>query len=219
MRRFLPTFILITLVLAIYPFIGKEESGDGIKGLPWQIEIQPDGSTTVFGVTAGQTTLGEAVAHLGDDWELAVMAAEGEAGSLEMYYGRYRAGLLSARLVLGADTDADTLERMRANAAGTEILKSGARKYVLSEQDHAKALRAVVRTIACIPSVNLKHDMIVKRFGEPDELIAGDGQVTHYLYSSKGLDVILSDEGRDVLQYVAPKDFDRLREPLVRQAG
>ena len=95
MRRFLPTFLLITLVLAIYPFIGKDENTGGVTGLPWQIQVLPDGSTEVFGVIPGQTTLGEAAAHLGADMELAVMVAKGEQGSLEMYYGQYRAGLLS----------------------------------------------------------------------------------------------------------------------------
>ena len=213
MRRFLPTFLLITLVLAIYPFIGKDKDTGGITGLPWQIEILPDGSTKVFGVILGQTTLGEAKAHLGNDMELAVMVAQGEDGSLEMYYGQYRAGLLSAKLILAADMDADTIALMRENAAERKVLETGARKYLLNRDDHAKAFSAVIETIACVPAVNLDHEIVVKRFGEPDEVILKNG-VMHYLYQAKGLDVILSEEGKEVLQYVAPGDFKRLREPL-----
>ena len=97
MRRFLPTFLLITLVLAIYPFIGKDDESGVVTGLPWQIDVLPDGSSRVFGVILGRTSLGEAVAHLGADMELAVMAAAGEAGSLEMYYGRFDVGQAGAR--------------------------------------------------------------------------------------------------------------------------
>ena len=219
MRRFLPTFLVITLVLAIYPFIGKDRQQTALTGLPWQIEVLPDGSTRVFGVVPGQTTLGEAAEHLGADMELAVMVARGEAGSLEMYYGQYRAGLMSAKLVLAADMDAETIESMRQNAADKEILKSGVRKYVLSEQDYARAFKAVINSIAFIPAVNLDHDIITKRFGEAGEVIpSGDG-VSHYLYPEKGLDVILSEEGKEVLQYVAPGEFSRLREPLGQQSG
>jgi hypothetical protein len=213
MRRFLPTFLLITLVLAIYPFIGKDKDTGGITGLPWQIEILPDGSSKVFGVILGQTTLGEAKAHLGNDMELAVMVAQGEQGSLEMYYGQYRAGLLSAKLILATDMDDDSIARMRENAAERKVLETGVRKFVLSSDDHAQAFSAVIETIACVPAVNLDHDIIVKRFGEPDEVINKSG-VTHYLYPAKGLDVILNEEGKEVLQYVAPSDFKRLREPL-----
>jgi hypothetical protein len=214
MRRFIPTFLLITLVLAIYPFIGMDRESDGVTGLPWQIELTADGATRVFGLVPGQTTLGEAEAQLGKDMELAIMVAEGEAGSLEMYYGNYRAGLMSARLVLAAELDSDVIESMRRNAAETELLNSGARKYVLSSEDHARAFEAVISSIACIPAVNLDHDIINKRFGEPDRIIQTSEGITHYLYPKKGLDVILSEKGREVLQYVAPDEFHRLREPL-----
>lgn len=219
MRRFLPTFLLITLVLAIYPFIGKDRDSGGVTGLPWQIELTADGATRVFGVIPGRTTLGEAEAQLGKDRELAIMVAEGEAGSLEMYYGNYRAGLMSAKLVLAAELDSDLVESMRRNAAETEVLKSGARKYVLSSEDHARAFEAVISSIACIPSVNLDHDIIIKRFGEADSIIRTSEGVTHYLYPEKGLDVILSEEGREVLQYVAPDEFHRLRKPLGEHSG
>lgn len=214
MRRFLPTFLLITLVLAVYPFIGKDKDSGGVTGLPWQIEISADGSSKVFGVILGQTTLGEAAARLGTDMELAIMVAKGELGSLEMYYGQYRAGLLSAKLVLAADMDADVITSMRENAAKTEVLETGARKYILNTTDHARALNAVVQSIACIPAVNLDHDVIINRFGEPGERIQKNNGVTHYLYPGKGLDVILNDDAREVLQYVAPNAFQRLRRPL-----
>jgi hypothetical protein len=210
---------LITLVLAIYPFIGNDRDSGGVTGLPWQIELTADGDTRVFGLMPGRTTLGEAAAHLGKDMELAVMVAAGEAGSLEMYYGNYRAGLMSAKLVLAAELDNDVIEFLRQNAAETEVLESGARKYVLSSEDHARAYDAVISSIACIPAVNLDHDIIIKRFGEADKIIQGSAGVTHYLYPKKGLDVILSEEGREVLQYVAPDEFHRLREPLGEHSG
>jgi hypothetical protein len=143
------------------------------------------------------------------------MEAQGEQGSLEMYYGQYRAGLLSAKLILGADVDADTIALMRENAAERKVLETGARKYLLDRNDHAKAFSAVIETIACVPAVNLDHEIIIKRFGETDEVIQKGG-VTHYLYPDKGLDVILNEDGKEVLQYVAPAEFSRLREPLDR---
>lgn len=219
MRRFLPTFLLITLVLAIYPFIGKDRNSDSVTGLPWQIEVLPDGSTRVFGVTLGQTTLGEASAQLGADMELAVIVAPGEAGSLEMYYGQYRVGLLSARLVLAAEMDTDSINSMRENAVTADVLETGARKYLLARDDHAKALGAVIEAIACVPAVNLDHDIIVKRFGEPVELIQKNNGITHYLYPAKGIDVILSEDGKEVLQYVSPDEFARLRRPLNNEDG
>ena len=219
MRRFLPTFLIIILVLAIYPFLGRDEKPVGVVGLPWQIDILPDGSTKVFGLSPGRTTLGQAVARLGDDMELAIMAAKGETGSLEMYYGHYRAGLLSAKLVLGVDLDAETLQRMRENAASRKVLKSGTRKYILGQDNREQAFDAVIQTISFIPATKLNHEMVINRFGEPAEVITVGDQNRHYLYPAKGLDVILGEEGKDVLQYVAPEEFNRLRDPLGPQSG
>lgn len=218
MRRFLPTFLIIILVLAIYPFLGKDEKPVGVVGFPWQIKILPDGSTKVFGLVPGQTTLGQAVARLGDDMELAVMAAAGEIGSLEMYYSQHRTGLLSAKLVLGAAIDVDSLKLMRDNAPSAQVLQSGARKYVLNREDHQNAFKAVIQSIAYVPAVDLDRDTIIDRFGEPVEVIR-ENQAVHYLYPARGLDVILNEESKDVLQYVAPSDFRRLREPLDRYTG
>ena len=217
MRRFLPTFLIIILVLAIYPFLGKDEKPVGVAGLPWQIELLPDGSTKVFGLMPGQTTLGQAVARLGEDMELAVMAAPGEIGSLEMYYSHHRTGLLSAKLVLGAAVDDDSLTAMRDNSPSTQVLQSGVYKHVLNREDHEKALKAVIKSIAYIPATDLDHETIIRRFGEPAEVIKTNNQATHYLYPARGLDVILNAEGKEVLQYVAPSDFERLRAPLDQQ--
>ena len=37
----------------------------------------------------------------------------------------------------------------------------------------------------------------------------------HLLYPELGLDLILNPEGKEILQYVAPRDFRRLQAPLL----
>ena len=213
MRRFLPTFLLIILVLAFYPFVFKDDSKQTLKGLPWQVELLADGSSRVFGLTLDKSTLGDAVATLGTDMELAVIAAGDEAGNLEMYYPNYRAGLLGGKLILATTRDDASTMAYRLNAVKTEILKTGSRKYVLTEEDYEKAFQSIITNIAFIPAVNLDHDTIIKRFGQPGAIVHQD-ELAHYLYPEKGLAIALSEEGKEVLQYVSPKLFERLQEPL-----
>ncbi len=219
MKRFLPTFLLIILVLAFYPFIGKDDSSKSVEGLPWQIEILSDGSTRVFGLTLGQSNLGDAVDLLGDDMELAVMVGKDQRENLEMYYPKYRAGLLGGKLVLAADLDAAAVTGFRINAVNNVILGSGARKYLLKETDRERAYQAVIDNIAFIPAVNLDHDIIIKRFGEPLAIIHSSNEAMHYLYPEKGLDVMLNEQGKEVLQYVSPDVFVRLSGPLKGSAN
>ena len=97
MKRFLPAFLLIIIVLAVYPFLGDKGPAQKVTGLPWQIDVLEDGATRVFGIVLGRSSLAEAHDALGRDTELAVMQDKDGSQSLEMYVAHYRAGLLSAR--------------------------------------------------------------------------------------------------------------------------
>jgi hypothetical protein len=71
--------------------------------------------------------------------------------------------------------------------------------------------------IGFIPSAQLDAAMLQARFGEPAERIAGGERRQHWLYPAIGMAVALDRDGRDLLQYVAPADFERrLAAPLRR---
>ncbi len=217
MKIFFPTFLLIILALAIYPFIDDDDAPKKLTGLPWQIESLPGGETRVFGIVPGNSTLAQAAKALGDDYELALVA-KADSLSLEMYYSHYRAGLLSGKLVIAAKTSDEALESLRQSAVKTEYMGDGkAKKLLLNEAGRQRALQQLVDVMAFIPAVNLDDEIIRQRFGEPAELLRQQDGVAHYLYPEKGLDIALSDSEKEVLQYIAPAEFARLRQPLAQQ--
>jgi len=215
MRRYLPTFLIIILVLAIYPFVGMDRSSSPkLTGLPWQIEILPDGHSKVFGLVPGVSSLQDAVTALGRDFDLAIVENETSA-SLEMYFSDYRVGMMTARMVLAASSNAADLRQWQQRAVKVEPMGSGkARKYLLADGDREVALHSPIRAIAFIPAVNLDDEILRKRFGEPAEKVDAEPGVSYYLYPEKGLAITLSAESKEVLQYVAPADFTSLRAPL-----
>lgn len=207
-------FFLLMALLASYPFFMQMEDAEVLTGLPWQIEIQADGSTQVFGLRIGSSRLAEAIKILGDDVELAIIAAPDEIGNLEMYYGHYKAGLLSGKLIIQADVSEQDIMRWRDNAVKSEYMATGqAKKYTLSAEDMPLVLDEVIIGLTFIPAVNLDEEVILARFGTPDNRIESDG-VIHYLYQEKGLDIALHEKSKEVLQYVAPKSFEQLIQPL-----
>ena len=201
-------------MLAIYPFLDRSENTETLSGLPWQIEMLPDGSTQVFGLNIGVSTLSDALDVLGSDMELAIIAASDEAGSLEMYYGHYRAGLLSGKLVLQTRADDKKIKRWRDNAVASEYMASGqAKKYILLPADLTRVLEETIIGLTFIPVANLDEEIILARFGEPVQRIESAG-VTHYLYPAKGLDIARHDDAKEVLQYVSPAAFQQLISPF-----
>lgn len=214
MKIFFALFFLLAIILAAYPFLDSSEKTEALTGLPWQIEIQGDGSTQVFGIVIGNSRLADVIEILGRDMEIAIIAASEEAGNLEMYYGHYKAGLLSGKLVLQTRASESDIKNWRDNAVKSEYMASGlAKKYFLSAGDLAQALDETVTGLTFIPAVNLDDAVIRARFGEPEQLVNVAG-VTHYLYPEKGLDIALHEDSKEVMQYVEPAEFGQLLQPL-----
>ncbi len=205
--------IIIFALLSLKP--DSKHSTASVEGLPWQIEILPEGRSKVFGVTLGQSTLGEAREQLGEDMTLAIIVASGQdTGGLEMFYSRYKAGVFSGKLVLAADLEPGTVVQLMKRAIKAGYMDSGARKFTLHPEDLPIAFQAPLASMAFIPSVNIDEGSAMKRFGPASEIIRTSDQLVHLLYPDKGLDLIINENGKEVLQYVAPRDFGRLREPL-----
>ena len=216
MRYFRLIFVVIFLGLVIYPFACMDRGGGHqVTGLPWKIEILPDGFTRVFGVVPGRSRMQEAAAILGDDYELAIVENKNNT-RLEMYFGHYRAGLMTAKMVLASSVSDDVLSKWQQRAVKSEYMKSGvARKYSLSAEDIPQAMQSLIQTITFIPAVNLDEEIILKRFGEAAEVVDKNPGFTHYLFAEEGLAIAISNDKKDILQYVAPEDFSRLRDPLL----
>jgi len=203
--------LLVVIALGLLFFnTGKQYSDDPVTGLPWQIDNLPGGSTRVFGITPGQTTLDEAMQQLGDAMELAIIAAPHESGSLEAYYSHYSAGPITGKLFLIMDMSADELSAQRGRA----FQDGGTRRYRLHPDDLPVAYRAAVKVINFMPDFNLDEDIVQSRFGIPAEVIQVGAQQKHLLYPDKGLDLILNADGREVLQYLSPREFSAHRAAL-----
>ena len=205
--------VLITLAISLLllsPDTDNEQAEEPLTGLPWQIDSLPDGSSRVFGITPGQSTLGDVVEQLGNDMQLAIIAAPGESGNLEMYYSRYSASIITGKLIFVAKMADDTLLQLQERA----FRDGGTRRYRLHPDDLPLAWQAPVKSIIFLPSVNLDEEIARNRFGIPAETIHSSEQVTHLLYPDKGLDFVIDRDGKEVLRYVAPRDFDTLRRQL-----
>ncbi len=207
--------LVIFLAMIVIAFMslkpGSEHATENVKGLPWQIEILPDGNSDVFGVTLGQSTLADAREQFGDDMTLAIIVASGQdSGGLEMFYSRYKAGVFSGKLVLAADMAPEVLAQLRERAIKSEYMKSGARKFTLDPEDWPVAFQTPLASMTFVPTVNIDEASAIKRFGPAAETLRTSEQVTHLRYPDKGLNLIINADGKDILQYVAPRDFDRL---------
>lgn len=185
-----------------------------LSGLPWQIETLPSGEAKVFDLVPGRSTLADARTRFGPDMQLAIIAEPNESGNVEGYYDTVNAGFVAGKLIVTADLPTATIDAMRERAPKTEYMQSTTRKATLAESDLAAALAAPIRGLAFIPQAQLDEAIVLERFGQPAERIRVNDHLEHFLYPTRGLDLVLDSKGRELLQYVAPARFEALRTPL-----
>ncbi|GAA6152937.1 hypothetical protein [Pseudoteredinibacter isoporae] len=185
-----------------------------VKGLPWQINNFDDGSSEVFGLRLGHTTLEDALQIIGKDSESAIVIDQQNHASLESYISHYKAGPLQGKLILVVDIPASQLQQMIQNLEHGDYMASGARKLLPTDADWDIAKQTPIASISFIPAINLDEDIIVNRFGQAGTQLHSK-EVDHFLYPDKGLDIALSEDGKEVLQYIAPRQFHKLSQPLL----
>lgn len=183
-------------------------------GLPWQITTLSEGRTQVFGLILGESTLGEAIKSLGEDHQIAVIIDSDDVAGLELYASHFRAGPLKGKLIISAFAEESELEAMRQRASDAKYMASGARQFLLAPEDRYRAEELAIRSISFIPAANLDAEIITGRFGKPAQIVPSGEDSQHYLYPELGLDITLNSEGKELLQYVAPRDFALLAKPL-----
>jgi hypothetical protein len=206
--------VLTVFFLVIMRPPGSQSSAPG-QDLPWQITVGPSGATsTVFGLTLGESSLRAAVAKLGRRYDLGLFEDRDGRLSLEAYFRDAVVGGLNARLVLAVRLPETALAALKTHAGESKPTASGIRRYPVAEADHDLALAGVVTTLTYLPVVKFDADLVRQRFGEPAERVAAEGGA-HWLYPALGLDLLLGDNGEALLQYVPPAKFEeQLRAPL-----
>jgi hypothetical protein len=216
--KFALSMIVLVLLALLVPFLlpgpGKQEGVDPNANLPWQIELDAQGGSSVFGLRPGVSTLAEVRQRFGGDIDVAIIAEPNEMGALEGYYSQVALGFVLARVIVTVDAKNEAISEMRDRALKANHMESTTRKITLHPDDLAAIEKMPVKAISVIPTVNLDEATVIQRFGPPGERLVVSEKRVHLLYPEKGLDVVVDSDGKELLQYVAPRSFAVLREPL-----
>lgn len=205
---FLMVFAFVILITAINE---KRVSIPSDK-LPWQITLTEDGNSKVFGITLNQTTVREALGILKSFPETAVFQHKNGRQNLEAYISSVSLSGLTAKVILEYGADTATLQRYIRDSVKKEGTPSGAFKYSLNEQDALEAMQSAVISISYIPYAQFDDEIILQRFGIANETIRLDENSSILLYPELGLSISYNSDAKEVLQYVAPADFERLKK-------
>ena len=100
------------------------------------------------------------------------------------------------------------LEAMERNAIKQEFSAEGDRKLLLNAEDKQSLGDAMIGGITYIPTYKgLEADFFRERFGEPAAWKVEDEENVQWFYPQKGLTLLLSTDGSEILQYRMPRAF------------
>lgn len=211
--------VLFVSVVAVVVGVLLSPSSDKRKslGFPWEISLMPDGSTSVFQINLGKTRLGEVEKLFNETAELTLFKSTKHQSHavIEAYFDKIQIGGLKAKIVLGFALNQQQVMAIYDRGVRISTLGSGTRRVTLSSEDSRGMRSAIINSITYMPSINLQPIFIQNRFGKPESTVMEKTTgSTHWLYPQKGVDVVLNEEAKDILQYVLPKDFSLLSDPL-----
>lgn len=210
----LALFLLIWLLVPV----PEQDIGQARTDLPWQIETFDDGSSQVFGLRLYHATLADAVERLGPYEELALFESRGGGHSLEAFFGNVSFGPLKAKVVVTLAAPANELKTLAERAQERKGSPSGDWKLLLNRADLDSQLLRPLSGLTYIPAYGgLEAEFFRQRLGEPDAWRTLEEGRVQWFYPAKGLSLLLDAEGKEVLEYVAPRDF-RLPDGTVSQA-
>ncbi len=183
--------------------------------LPWDITVHPDGTSSVFGLNLDKDSLLEFKRLYDKKADLAIFLDPDKHATLEAYFGSTDVGALTANVALVAKADQKLLQEwVKNNRESPDPTPSGAWKYSMSDAEMREAQNFPVESITYKPQTDYSVDLIDRRFGKPAQTIVVDAQTQFWLYPNKGLVITVNPEGKDLFQYISPKDFARLTATL-----
>lgn len=193
------------------------------RDAPWDADVAADGAVRALGLRLPGSTLGDLRTLWGDELQVALMVTQGFPPALEASVERARPGGVAGRLLVTARAEPAQLARWQVGALNPQATSPRTRRLTLQPQDLSEALRAPLTSVGFVPQVQLDAELVRRRFGEPSQVVAESPTREHWLYPERGLAVALDTEGRELLQFVAPSQFEALlRAPLLeasRRAG
>jgi len=213
--------ILGVLALLVVSFsvllLAPDNSVSTPDTLPWKISHPTPETSRVFGITLGQSSLGETEKAFKEQSEISLFkTAEGKM-LIEAFFDELNFNGLKAKFVLTIAVPTADLQGMFDRGLRMNSTPSG-KRITLTPDDLARVRTAPVSSFTYLPTVRLEEAVISKRFGTPEQRIreTKSGAV-HWLYPKHGLDITLGGNEKPLLQYISPKDFELLRAPLLAQ--
>lgn len=204
------------IIVGVY-WLSLDSQTNRVTDMPWQVSVDAQGRSTVFGVTLGETQLMQAVQKFGREAEVAAFTGGAQGARVEGYFHNIELGPVIAKVVVTLEADDEAIEGMVEQASKRAPTPSGAVRFTPGQADMQVVKGMTIDSITYLPTfIRLDEDMVLSRFGPPARRVELEEGRVHFLYPDKGLDVMVDPHGKEVMQYVIPARFPELEQTVLK---
>ncbi len=205
--------IMSVLILVGALFIPAEPRR--ISDLPWHIEHPTSDTVRIFGLTLGESSTNEAEQRFSEEAVPSLFKSPEGKLVAEVYFEQVKLGGLPSTIVLTINVPEEEIKGMYER--GLRMATTGSGKKITMTPDDITKLRTLpIGSLTYLPSLHVEETIFIKRFGQPAQRIREQKSgLIHWLYPQEGLDITLNGSEKPLLQYVSPKNFDQLSQPLM----
>ena len=208
--KILYALLAVLLLYTIWPSEqDMEKAAANIR--VWDTHVNDQGHLDVLGVVLGQSTLKDAEQVLHTQSERAlfvdVQDQEHKGYTLEAYFPTSPD---RAKLYIELDASDALITQIKERAYKATVFPSGNAKLEIAPEQMADVEASIVKSITYQPPISLQANVVEKNFGPAQKTIKDKDGNLHMLYPAIGLDVVIATQGKPLLQFVAPAEFDRL---------
>lgn len=201
----------VLLLVGTYFLPGKPGRADDV---PWHIEHPTPTSVRIFGLTLGEASTNDAADRFREEGKPSLFKSSADKLVAEVFFEQVELAGMRSKIVVTIAVPEAELKEMYERGLRMAAIGSG-KKITMTPDDIARLRTLPISSLTYMPGVRVEEAMFLKRFGQPVMRIKEKKSgAVHWLYPQNGLDITLGEGEKPLLQFVPPKDFDRLLTPL-----
>lgn len=196
--------IIVSIAVSYFIYPDPEIKPANPKDLPWGVQIDEQGNTSLMGLTFGQDAFKKSFQVFGQPESMALYA-DPKHPNIEVYFSTIKKAGLSAKIIITLNISKELANIFIKNANNRMTSSSGIPKLNLAPSDRVKTENLTISALTYIPIfTGLDESYLFERFGIPQKQLTLSDSATQYFYPKKGVSLVIDKKGKEVFQYSSP---------------
>lgn len=200
MNRTFLIFLMVGTAMMI-AVLGQYKPHTQLDYTPWDIQVQENGASRVFGLTLGKSNIQEANQIFASFAETRLVVDENGESALIAHYDELVMDDIVADLYLYYQLEKTELQQLRNDLMGTESSKDQQNVYTLPADIEMDYLSTPIARIVYKPAIQYGEELITQRFGTPQQIVKIDDRQREWHYPDSGLVISLFDHQPEEFEY------------------